>query len=45
MASVTRCMEVCVGKRDAEAVAELCACVEAAPDLLAASRCLGQQSP
>ena len=45
MASVTRCMEVCVGKRDAEAAAELCACVEAAPDLPAASRCLGQQSP
>jgi hypothetical protein len=39
MATVTRCMEGCVGLRDPAKVQELCDCIEFSSDLPAASKC------
>ena len=39
LATVTRCMEGCVGLRDAAKIQELCDCIEFSSDLPAASRC------
>ena len=44
LATVTRCMERCIGRRDGAKVLALCECIERAGDLPQASACFNQQS-